>query len=135
MTLLLHLSDLSPEPLHSQISRQIRAKVLARELSDDEPLPSIRALARDQRVSVITVQRAYEDLEREGLVRSRPGKGFFVAAIPEERKQDMAEGRFEEALASVISGGASDGLSEEKLRELFERVLDRRSRAGKGRGR
>ncbi len=135
MSLLLHLSDLSPEPLHAQISRQIRAKVLAHELQDDEPLPSIRALARDQRVSVITVQRSYEDLEREGLVRSRPGKGFFVAAIPEERKQDMAEGRFEEALASVISGGTSDGLSEEKLRELFERVLARRNRAGKGRGR
>ncbi len=64
--MILALSELSPEPLHAQITRQVRARILALELTGDEPLPSIRALAREQRVSVITVQRAYEDLEREG---------------------------------------------------------------------
>ncbi len=123
MELLLHLSELSPEPLHGQISRQIRARVLARELGGDEPLPSIRALARDQRVSVITVQRAYEDLEREGLIRSRPGKGFFVVAIPEERKQTMAEQRLEAALARLVAESAAEGLEEAQIREVFERVL------------
>jgi GntR family transcriptional regulator len=132
MELLLHLSELSPEPLHAQISRQIRAKVLARELSDDDALPSIRALARDTRVSVITIQRAYEDLEREGLLRSRPGKGFFVAALPEERKQDMAEGRFEEAVARAVEGAAQDGLAEKQIRRVFERVLRERKPAPKG---
>ncbi len=133
--LLLHLSELSPEPLHAQISRQIRAKVLARELSGDDALPSIRALAREQRVSVITVQRAYEDLEREGLLRSRPGKGFFVAAIPEERTQHMAEGRFKEALSRVVEGGRGDGLTEEQIREAFERVLhESKAARKKGRG-
>jgi GntR family transcriptional regulator len=121
--LLLHLSELSPEPLHGQISRQIRARILAVKLAGDEPLPSILALARDQRVSVITVQRAYEDLEREGLIRSRPGKGFFVASIPEERKQDMAEERFEEALARLVANSAAEGLEEVQIREVFERVL------------
>jgi GntR family transcriptional regulator len=121
--LLLHLSELSPEPLHAQISRQIRAQILAVKLAGDEPLPSIRALARDQRVSVITVQRAYEDLEREGLIRSRPGKGFFVASIPEERKQDMAEKRFLEALARLLADSAAEGLEEVQIREVFERVL------------
>jgi len=123
MDLLLHLSELSPEPLHGQISRQIRARILAVKLTGDEPLPSIRALARDQRVSVITVQRAYEDLEREGLIRSRPGKGFFVASIPEERKQDMAEERFEEVLARLVAESAAEGLEEAQIREVFERVL------------
>ena len=132
MELLLHLSELSPEPLHAQISRQIRAKVLARELADDDPLPSIRALARDSRVSVITVQRAYEDLEREGVVRSRPGKGFYVAALPEERKQDMAEGRFEQALARAVEDAAGDGLAEKQIRQVFERVLKERKRGPKG---
>lgn len=132
MELLLHLSELSPEPLHAQISRQIRAKVLARELSDDDALPSIRALARDTRVSVITIQRAYDDLEREGLLRSRPGKGFFVAALPEERKQDMAEGRFEEALARAVEGAAQDGLDEKQIRGVLERVLRGRKPAPKG---
>jgi GntR family transcriptional regulator len=123
MDLLLHLSELSPEPLHGQISRQIRARILAEQLAGDEPLPSIRALARDQRVSVITVQRAYEDLEREGLIRSRPGKGFFVSEIPEERKQNMAEERFEEALARLVAESAAEGLDEVEIREVFEKVL------------
>jgi GntR family transcriptional regulator len=123
MELLLHLSDLSPEPLHGQISRQIRAHILAKEIAGDDPLPSIRALAREQRVSVITVQRAYEDLEREGLLRSRPGKGFFVASIPEERKQNMAEQRFEESLARLVTEGAAEGLGEGQIRAVFERVL------------
>ena len=129
MDLLLHLSELSPEPLHGQISRQIRARILAVELGGDEPLPSIRALARDQRVSVITVQRAYEDLEREGLIRSRPGKGFFVASIPEERKQGMAKERFEEALAPLVTESAAEGLEEAQIREVFERVLRKKGGA------
>jgi len=128
MDLLLNLSELSPEPLHAQLSRQIRARVLARELAGDEPLPSIRALAREQRVSVITVQRAYEDLEREGLIRSRPGKGFFVAVIPNERKQDMAERRFAAALARLLAESAAEGLDEAQIRAVFERLM----RAGRG---
>ncbi len=123
MDLLLHLSELSPDPLHAQITRQIRAQILVEELVGDDPLPSIRTLARENKVSVITVQRAYEDLEREGLVRSRPGKGFFVAEIPEERKHDMAEKRFEEALTHVVADGAAEGLEEARIREVFERVL------------
>ncbi|MGE5236777.1 MAG: GntR family transcriptional regulator [Acidobacteriota bacterium] len=123
MDLLLHLSELSSEPLHGQISRQIRAKVLAHELAGDDPLPSIRALAREQRVSVITVQRAYEDLEREGLVRSRPGKGFFVAAIPQERTRTMAEERFEQALVRLVGESSAEGLEDTRIRAVFERVM------------
>ena len=123
MDLLLHLSVLSPEPLHGQISRQIRAWILAHEFEGDEPLPSIRVLAREQRVSVITVQRAYDDLEREGLLRSRPGKGFFVVSIPEERKKTMAEQRLEPALERLIAESAAEGLEESQIREVFERVL------------
>jgi len=124
--MILTLSELSPEPLHAQITRQLRARILAHELTDDEPLPSIRALAREQRVSVITVQRAYEDLERDGLIRSRPGKGFFVMAIPEERKQQLAEERFAAALERLVHEGRADGLESRRLREVFERVLHER---------
>jgi GntR family transcriptional regulator len=129
MDLLLHLTELSSEPLHAQISRQLRAQILAEGLAGDNPLPSIRALAREQRVSVITVQRAYEDLEREGLIRSRPGKGFFVTSIPGERKQDMAEQRFEEGLSRVVADGAAEGLEEPQIREVFERVLRKKGGA------
>ena len=121
--MILTLSELSPEPLHAQITRQVRARILAHELTDDEPLPSIRTLAREQRVSVITVQRAYEDLERDGLVRSRPGKGFFVMAIPEQRKQVLAEERYAAVLGRLLAEARADGLETRRLRDVFERVL------------
>ena len=88
--MLLNLSDVSDESLQSQISRQIRAMILAGEVHAGQILPSIRALAREQRISVITVQRGYENLEREGLIHSRRGKGFFVSEIREDRKKAMA---------------------------------------------
>ena len=124
--MILTLSELSPEPLHAQIRRQLRARILAHELTDDEPLPSIRGLAREQRVSVITVQRAYEDLERDGLVRSRPGKGFFVMAIPEQRRQLLAEERFADVLGRVLAEARADGLETQRLRDVFERVLQQK---------
>jgi len=126
---ILNLSELSDEPLHAQVSRQIRAKILCADLPGGEPLPSIRGLAREQRVSVITVQRAYDDLEREGLVHSRRGKGFWVAAIPEKRKQSMAEERFKEALAQIVSHASADGLAPADMRRILEELL---ARGGRG---
>ena len=121
--MILNLSELSDEPLHAQISRQIRAKILSQDLADNEGLPSIRGLAREQRVSVITVQRAYDDLEREGLVRSRRGKGFWVTPIPEGRKRTMAEKRFIHALTKLVSHGTAEGLSPADMRRILETVL------------
>lgn len=120
---LLNLSELSDEPLHAQISRQIRAKILSGDLDGGAALPSIRGLARDQRVSVITVQRAYEDLEREGLVRSRRGKGFWVAAIPDGRKNTMAEERFANALKGLVAHAAAEGLRAADMRRILDDLL------------
>ncbi len=121
--MILTLSEASQEPLHRQLSRQIRAKILAHDIEGGEPLPSIRALAREQRVSVITVQRAYDDLEGEGLIRSRPGKGFYVMSIPDGRLQDIAEERFRRSLAAIVSRAAAEGLDPARLRQLFEELL------------
>ncbi len=123
--MILHLSDLSDEPLYAQVSRQIRAKILSEDLSDGEPLPSIRRLAKEQRVSVITVQRAYDDLEREGLLRSRRGKGFWVAPIPEGRKHKMAKERFTDALERSVAHAAADGLSADTMRQILEELLEK----------
>ncbi len=127
--MLLHLTELSSEPLHSQISRQLRAKVLAGHLEEGEVLPSIRGLAREQRVSVITVQRAYENLEREGLIQPRRGKGFFVRSLSEKRKARMAEERFLKALERLVEDAVAEGLDLPELRRLFEDVLTARSPA------
>ena len=122
--MILNLSELSDEPLHAQMSRQIRAKILCTDLRNGDPLPSIRRLARTQRVSVITVQRAYDDLEREGFVRSRRGKGFWVESIPQERKYQMAEERFADALGTVVAHAAAEGLSAAAMRRILAEVLD-----------
>ena len=124
MSLLLNLTDLSDEPLHGQISRQIRARILAGGLADGEGLPSIRGLARESRVSVITVQRAYDDLEREGLIHARRGKGFFVRALDHRTKTELAEQRFREALEPVVREGLAEGLEPAHMRTVFRDVMD-----------
>ena len=121
--MILNLSELSDEPLYAQVSRQIRAKILSDDLAGGDALPSIRSLAREQRVSVITVQRAYDDLEREGLVRPRRGKGFWVAPIPEKRKHKMAEKRFADALQKLLAHAAAEGLSEADMRRILDELL------------
>jgi GntR family transcriptional regulator len=122
---ILVLSELSDEPLHAQLSRQIRAKILSEGLEGGEALPSIRRLAKEQRISVITVQRAYDDLEREGLVRSRRGKGFWVAPISEGSKQKMAEDRFTDALEKLVLHASAEGLSGPEMRRILDELLER----------
>jgi GntR family transcriptional regulator len=125
---ILNLSELSDEPLHAQVSRQIRAKILCKDLAGGDALPSIRGLAKDQRISVITVQRAYDDLEREGLVQSRRGKGFWVAPIPEGRKQKMAKERFMDALQKLVAHAAAEGLSKADMRQILDKLLEKGAR-------
>jgi GntR family transcriptional regulator len=120
---ILNLSELSDEPLHAQISRQIRAKILSEDLTGGTALPSIRGLAREQRVSVITVQRAYDDLEREGLVRSRRGKGFWVTPLAGGRKKAMAEERFADALRKLVAYAVAEGLDASEMRQILDEIL------------
>lgn len=128
--MILNLTDVSDEPLHSQISRQVRARILAGELEDGESLPSIRKLAKDVRVSVITVQRAYEDLDREGLIQARRGKGFFVTAMSDSRKESLARRRYRDALRPVVGEARAEGLDDPQLEEIFHSVLDDTSASG-----
>lgn len=121
--MLLYLTDLSDEPLQGQIVRQIRAKILAGELDAGADLPSIRKLARDHHVSVITVQRAYEILESEGLIHSRRGKGFFVTDLSDVMKKRMARERIQEILEPKIRAALAEGLSKEEINEVIAKIL------------
>ena len=121
--MLLNLTDLSDEPLQSQIARQVRAKILAGELSAGDLLPSIRALAREQKVSVITVQRAYEFLIRESLIHSRRGKGFFVSEVAQIEKKKMAKQRLKANLERPVLDAIAEGLKREEISEIVEQVL------------
>ena len=123
--MLLNLTDLSDEPLQSQIIRQIRANILAGELEAGTSLPSIRALAKDQKVSVITVQRAYESLLREGLIHSRRGKGFFVSELQAKDKKEISRRRLFETLERPVLAGAAEGLSKNDIIKIVENILSK----------
>ena len=121
--MILNLTDLSDEPLQAQISRQIRAKILAGELQASSSLPSIREMARQQHVSVITVQRAYEQLLRENLIHSRRGKGFFVSQLRKDEKKDMAKERLMENLERPILAALDEGLLNSDIIKIVENLI------------
>ncbi|MBU1100169.1 MAG: GntR family transcriptional regulator [Bacteroidetes bacterium] len=121
--MILNLTDLSDEPLQSQIIRQVRAKVLSGSLKAGDSLPSIRKLASSQKISVITVQRAYEALEREGLIHSRRGKGFFASGINSDTKKEMAELRIQEKIEPIIKNALAEGMSIKEIETLVKELL------------
>jgi GntR family transcriptional regulator len=121
--MLLHLTDISTEPLQGQIVRQIRAKILAGELTAGADLPSIRKLASELHVSVITVQRAYESLEYQGLVHARPGRGFIVSELSKDGRKDMARERLREVLEPRIKSALSEGLSKEEVSKIISTIM------------
>lgn len=123
--MLLNLTDLSDEPLQSQISRQIRAKILSGELTAGESLPSIRVLARKNQVSVITVQRAYEHLDRDELIHSRRGKGFFVSELKQAIKKKKSEQRLIEKMEPLVKNAISEGLDESEIRNVIDKLIDK----------
>jgi sigma-B regulation protein RsbU (phosphoserine phosphatase) len=98
--MLLNLTELSSEPIHSQISRQLRARILSGELAEKTSLPASRPFARQQRVDVRSVERAYEDLQREGLVVSSDddAHAWWVATVSVEQKREMAQRKLLENL-------------------------------------
>jgi len=122
--MILNLSDLSDEPLQGQIYRQIRAMILANELDPGTMLPSIRGLAKEQKVSVVTVQRGYELLEREGLIVSRRGKGFFVSEVLNNTKKELAQKHLTEKIAPIFKIAQDEGLSRKEIEETVNKLLN-----------
>jgi len=119
----LYISMDNPEPMYAQIESQLRDLILADVLPPGRKLPSIRALASDLSCSVITTRRVYEDLEREGFIRTRPGRGTVVAEIPEEKMSAHRREPVERALREAVRAGRRAGLTEEDLHHFLEEVL------------
>jgi GntR family transcriptional regulator len=124
--MLLNLTDLSDEPLQSQIFRQIRAKILSGELAAGEMLPSIRALALEQRVSVVTVQRGYESLERAALIHSRRGKGFFVSDLAHTDRKEIAMNGFVEKIEPLLRMALREGMAPSEILRAVREILERK---------
>ena len=98
----LYISNSGQEPIYAQITRQIKAKILNGELQQGDALPSIRLLAKELRISVITTKRAYEELEREGLITSQTGRGSFVAQVSGARLREEQLRAVEAHLAQAV---------------------------------
>jgi GntR family transcriptional regulator len=120
MMLDLVVSMQSPVPAYEQIKEQIKAKIMSGELMAGEVLPSMRVLARDLKVSIITTTRAYGDLENEGLISTVQGRGCFVNALPDEivRRQYFRE--IDESLSNAVKKGKAAGLTLADLLQQLE---------------
>ena len=111
-------------PIYAQITDQIRNKILTGELREGEMLPSIRFLAKELRISVITTKRAYEDLEQAGFLYTLPGKGCFVAAQDPAIHREEALRKVEEHLQNAIDAARAGGVSAGEVRDTLEVLLD-----------
>ncbi|HIY21148.1 MAG TPA: GntR family transcriptional regulator [Candidatus Flavonifractor merdigallinarum] len=106
-------------PIYEQITRQVKGLILRGELKEGEALPSMRLLARELRISVITTKRAYEELEREGFLTTVPGKGCFVAPRNLELVREDALRRAEEHLSAAVDAARTGGITPEELQETL----------------
>lgn len=116
----LFIDNRSGVPIYDQIYTQIKSQIISGELEEDAPLPSIRNLAKDMRISVITTKRAYEELERSGFIYTVAGKGCFVADknIDAVRESVMAE--IEKHLEEALKLAGECGLTKEQLKIMID---------------
>ena len=118
--MLILIDNKSGAPIYDQIFTQIKGHILSGELKSEEPLPSIRALAKDLRISVITTKRAYEELERSGFIYTIPGKGSFVSAKNTELMREEHLKRIEEHMTAIRSLAQLMGLGREEVAEMWK---------------
>ena len=120
----IYLSNSGQEPIYAQITRQIKQQILSGQLHEGDALPSIRLLAKELRISVITTKRAYEDLEAEGFLVTQPGRGSFVApqnpALLHEQHLKKVEDWLQDAVDAARLGGIGYEEVAETLRLLWE---------------
>ncbi len=113
------ISNASQEPIYEQIINQIKALILKEELAEGEGLPSIRSLAKELQISVITTKRAYEELEREGFIETVAGKGSFVTSQNKELLRESKLRVIEEKLLEVVEESRQLGLTEEEVQSIL----------------
>ena len=115
----LYIDNRSGAPIYDQIYSQIKDAIVSGQVAAGEALPSIRALAKDLRISVITTKRAYDELEREGFIDTLPGKGCFVAERSAELLQEENLRKIEGYMQEIRRLAATCGLTEDELAEIW----------------
>ena len=118
------ISNSSSEPIYQQIVTQLKQLILEGDLNEAEGLPSIRTLAKELQISVITTKRAYEELERDGYIETVAGKGSFVAAQNKELLREKRLRVVEEKVADAIAAAKTAGLKRQDLLEMFKLLYE-----------
>ena len=113
----------SDEPIYRQISRQFEEQILSGKLKEGDYLPSIRGLAKDMRISVITTMKAYEELEASGLVTAVQGKGYYVNSQNNEMLQEQHMRKIEDYLTGAITTARVAGISENELINIMKALI------------
>lgn len=118
------ISNSSDEPIYQQIVKQIKNLIIKGELAENEMLPSIRTLAKELQISVITTKRAYQELENEGYIVTVQGKGTYVAAQNKELLKENQLKMIEEKLTEAVEAGKSINLTLEEMQEILKIIYE-----------
>lgn len=118
------VSNRSGVPIYEQIKEQIKTAIFSGQLQEDDMLPSIRQLARDLKISVITTTRAYSDLEQEGFIVNVQGKGCFVLPRNTELARENAMHKLENGLSAAIAAAKAEDITKEEVMERLELLWD-----------
>ena len=118
------ISNASGKPIYEQIYTQVKNCIISGELSPGDALPSIRALAKDLRISVITTTRAYDELERDGFIDRVPGKGCYVAEKNLELVREVHLKQIEEHMTEIVTLAAGCSLSEEDTVRMLRLIWE-----------
>ena len=118
------ISNSGEQPIYEQITSQIKNAIISGDLEAGAPLPSLRYLAKDLHISVITTKRAYEELERDGFIHTMVGKGSFVADANMEMMKEEQFRRIEEILAEGVALAKRSGIDCEELQEIIRMVYE-----------
>ena len=118
------IKNKSELPIYEQIEQQIKAQIIDGTVKADEQLPSIRQLARDLKISVITTTRAYNDLSDEGYIISVAGKGYFAAPRNNDLLRERMLFEMEESIEKVVESGRNAGLSDEEIIDALKKYME-----------
>ncbi len=118
------ISNSSDKPIYEQITMQIKQMIISGEISAGDQLPSMRMLAKELRISVITTKRAYEDLERDGFIYTVMGKGSFVADKNMEFVKEEQLRVVEEHMNMAVTGAKAGGISLDELQEIMKLIYE-----------
>jgi len=113
------ISNASSEPIYEQIGRQIKAQIISGDLKEGDGLPSIRKLAKELHISVITTKRTYEELEKEGFIDTVGGKGTFVAIQNKELLREKKMKSIEDMMTDMVTEAQKLGITYKELQEML----------------